>query len=82
MPRVASRPNDLVEPAIFLKRFDAARRLTCLGLAAFLANIIIATILAAETRRRRTSTPPSSAGGGPTFLLETFSAVKWGLFIS
>jgi len=28
----------------FLKRLDAARRLTCLGLAAFLANIIIATI--------------------------------------
>jgi len=28
------------------------------------------------------STPPSSAGGGPTFLPETFPAVKWGLLIS
>jgi hypothetical protein len=45
--------------------FDAAKRLACLGLAAFLANIIVATILAAEIRRRRPASRPHRSAAAP-----------------
>jgi putative SOS response-associated peptidase YedK len=41
------------------------KRLACLGLAAFLANIIVATLLTAKSRRRRPASRPHQSAAAP-----------------